>query len=66
MRTPTGDYRIDYHDKYGERIPGASENAKCFTQAQSLAKAYQAENEIAASYMIMRCIYNSLDKSQHE
>lgn len=66
MRTPTGDYRIDFHDKYGERISGVSQNAKCFTHAQTLAKAYQAENEVAASYTIMRCIYNSLDQVRYE
>jgi hypothetical protein len=59
MRTPTGDYRIDHFNKYGERIDGAS------AQASSLMESHQKAADLkpadAHSYTVMRCVFNSLD-----
>lgn len=59
MRTPTGDYRIDYFNKYGERIQGGSVLATSFMESHQ--KAQDCRPVGAHSYAVMRCLFNSLD-----
>jgi hypothetical protein len=61
MRTKTGDYRIDFFDKYGERMADA-ETATNLGAAHAVASV-KAPDE-ANSYTIFRCIYNSLDDAE--
>jgi hypothetical protein len=63
MRTPTGDYRIDYFNKCGERIAGISIIEKCLTSAIEVAQdPWPIPTYGAASFTVMRCVLNSLDK----
>jgi lysozyme family protein len=61
MRTPTGEYRIDFFNKYGERLTGVAEPATSFTQAMTIGK--EALTGDKASFTVMRCVHNSLDKT---
>ena len=65
MRTPTGQYRIDFYDKYGQRLADKSKNCETLTesmrQAMDKKKLYK---DIIHSYTISRVIYNSLDKEE--
>jgi hypothetical protein len=62
MRTPVGDYRIDFYNRYGERLPGRSLLAKSLIAAHETA---QTSGELvtgdSVSYTINRCLFNSLD-----
>jgi hypothetical protein len=62
MRTITGEYRIDFFDKYGKRCVGLSMTAFTLRQANDAAKVRLMELP-DASYTIMRCVFNSLDTS---
>ncbi len=63
MRTPTGEYRVDFFDKYGKRIVGTSLIAHSFKQSSEF-----AEDRLLVpcmyehSYTISRCVFNSLDE----
>jgi len=60
MRTPTGEYRIDYFNKYGERIQGWSKLASSLSMAhRAAAESAPAES---TSYTLHRCVFNSLDQ----
>ena len=62
MRTVTGEYRIDFFDKYGKRCVGLSLQARTLGQATEAAKGRLLDEEFSeASYTIMRCVFNSLD-----
>jgi len=62
MRTPTGDYRIDYFNKFGERVPGISIIESSLTAAKETAvNPWPLPVHEAYSYTIMRCVFNSLD-----
>jgi hypothetical protein len=63
MRVPTGQYRIDFFNQYGERLRGES------LIGDSLMQSHQIANDMMpmldgnlSSYTIMRCVFNSLDK----
>ncbi|MGZ8164098.1 MAG: hypothetical protein ACXW04_01160 [Methylobacter sp.] len=63
MRTPTGDYRIDFFNKYGEQIRGESMIAPSLVRSHAMAiDNLQCPGMLAASYTVMRCVFNSLDK----
>jgi len=63
MRTPTGQYRIDYFNTYGERISGTAEQAFSLMQShEKAADTLQLPGMKGASYTVMRCLFNSLDK----
>lgn len=64
MRTPTGDYRIDYFNKYGERLHGDARQASSLMQAHMIA--VNSKPNGAESYTVMRCVFNSLDKGCHD
>lgn len=63
MRVPTGSYRIDFFNKYGERLAGESLIGDSLTQSHVIAKdMLPMLDGNPASYTIQRCVYNSLDK----
>jgi hypothetical protein len=63
MRTPTGKYRIDFFNKYGERIVGESMIADSLTTSHEIARASLPLPDVeATSYTIQRCVFNSLDR----
>lgn len=62
MRVPTGQYRIDFFNLYGERLRGES------LIGESLMQSHQIANDMLpmldgkpTSFTIMRCLFNSLD-----
>ena len=58
MRTPTGDYRIDYYDRDGEVIEGISIHEKCLTSAIEVAQGpWPIPTHGAASFTVMRCVF---------
>jgi len=62
MRTPVGDYRIDFYNRYGERLAGHSVLARSLMSALESAKEnMESESGEAVSYTIARCLFNSLD-----
>lgn len=62
MRTPTGGYRVDFFNKYGERIQGMELQASAMEDALFCAEAQLKRDDTVCSYTVMRCIYNSLDE----
>jgi len=68
MRTPVGDYRIDFYNRYGERMVGHSVLAGSLTSSHEVSKEsgeLDLDSE-GVSYTVMRCLFNSLDPdSQH-
>ncbi len=61
MRTPTGEYRVDFFNKYGERIRGAELQASAYKDAHFCAQAQLEQVETVHSYTVMRTLFNSLD-----
>lgn len=63
MRTPVGDYRIDFYNRYGERMAGCSLLAGSITSAHEAAKESGEldQDSEGVSYTIIRCLFNSLD-----
>lgn len=62
MRTPTGEYRIDYFNKYGKHLPQFTQIAGSLTAAHKVALDNMPLD--AARYTIMRCLFNLLDKEE--
>jgi hypothetical protein len=62
MRTPTGQYRIDYHNKYGERLNGTGKLAQSIVASHRVAEANWPDE--ADSYTVHLCVFNSLDKKR--
>lgn len=62
MRTPTGDCRVDFFNKYGERIRGVELQALALKDCHWCpAERLKEPGMLGASYTIMRTIFNSLD-----
>ena len=62
MRTPTGEYRVDFFDKYGKRIPGVSLVAVTLRQSHDAARdRLLVPRMYEHSYSITRTVFNSLD-----
>lgn len=62
MRTPTGEYRVDFFNKYGERIQGMELQAGALKDAHFCAEAQLKRADTVCSYTVMRCLFNSLDE----
>ena len=62
MRTPVGDYRVDFYNRYGEMLTGHSVLAGSLMSAHETAKEnMESETGEAVSYTITRCLFNSLN-----
>jgi len=62
MRVPTGQYRIDFFNRYGERLRGESLIGDSLMQAQRIGSdMLPMLDGNPTSYTIMRCLFNSLD-----
>lgn len=63
MRVPTGQYRIDFFNKFGERLRGESLIGDSIMHSHKIAKGSMPLLEGKPySYTVMRCVFNSLDK----
>ena len=61
MRLVTGDYRIDFFDRYGGRLKGEETGRTCLYQCIDYGNQRIMELEEAHSFLVVRSIYNSLD-----
>jgi len=61
MRINTGEFRIDYFDRYGARLKAAEQMATSHTEAVAKGERFLKDNEQACSFIVVRQVYNSLD-----
>lgn len=62
MRINTGEYRIDFFDRYGGKLRDLEQSARCVTEAIEQGDKAIAANAEVASFIITRQIFNSLDR----
>jgi hypothetical protein len=62
MRVETGEYRIDFYDRYGGRLKDLGTKGTSLTQSVTEGEATVESQEAAESFTVMRMIHNSLDK----
>lgn len=61
-RVNTGDYRIDFYDRYGGRLKLLETQSRSFTESQAKGYHVLKENEEAHSFTVVRQVFNSLDE----
>lgn len=61
MRIDTGEYRIDYFDKYGGRLKTEEQKAESLTYGISMGERKMEASDTIVSFTIVRQVYNSLD-----
>lgn len=63
MRIDTGEYRVDFFDKYGGRLKLLEDKATSLAQGINKGNHAVTNNPEVSSFTIVRQVYNSLDGS---